>query len=244
VDVYGNYNNNHIYSKRHKMIINATTNKPISIVSSDYVLVENEKVFNPLFRILQDYNGSVRNIINTGNKFIVSLLFKDYSFEVEKDDRIAAGVSVINSYDGSTKIKGLVDAVRIICVNGLIAPMFQFMNIDQRHYGSFNLDSIGDLLYKSIDQTKLLAHNYREMTEIFIPYEKIEESFRPLFPIQTQPTFDLLLEKDSIKNEQGHYQLWNAYNAGTYVFTHLMPNNITNYNKRISLAKKAHALVN
>ena len=110
-----------------KTLINASTNQPMSVVSSTYRTVSNEEIFNSfLSRVLDsgiDANDAQVNVrfANNGAKTMVDFRFPNETVTPFGDtSQTQLQIVALNSFDGSTRYVTKVGGFRMKCLNGQI----------------------------------------------------------------------------------------------------------------------------
>ena len=107
---------NGIDSKHKFKIINADTGKIISIVSNRYSLIKNIDIHNLISETL---GAKLYKHVTNGSVFHLDYLIEEKTAEIKKGDIVQLMLSVTNSYDGSKKFEISVNAIRLICMNGV-----------------------------------------------------------------------------------------------------------------------------
>lgn len=96
----------------------------INACSKNYHLLTNEELMTPLVkRLTKEYDLDVKVKQYNDSKFYVDFIIKDFPMELQKGDRIFPRIRMNNSYDGSVKYSFNFGFYRLICSNGLTAPV-------------------------------------------------------------------------------------------------------------------------
>ncbi len=202
-----------------KKIINKDTNKIISVVSNDYLLIPNKLIINSV----QDYfGGTIKPIYTASNGgFSVAKLQTERLKEVSVGDTVAAVVSFENSYDGSRALSINVEALRLRCMNGMVSSVNVF-SARTKHIGDKNPQEIVDNMLDSLDKFDgmfdSLVSTFAKMRKVnFTKAVKIEFiKYLSNFPTYVSDLIVQQIIKDDPKT------VWDLYNSITYVCTHLM----------------------
>jgi len=105
-----------------KVIINDSTNEPISVVGDGYKVVTNEQIFDGFTKAIDasgvNTDGATINVLKTptGSRSMVNFLFPSESIKVSGDSSTTAlQISALNSYDGSTRYITKAGGLRMKC---------------------------------------------------------------------------------------------------------------------------------
>lgn len=97
----------------------------VNACSKGYHLISNRELMTPLIEKMEErYKNVDVKIIQFGHcKFYTDFIIKDLEMEVIKGDPIFGKVRMNNSYDGSVKYAFNFGFHRLVCKNGLTAPI-------------------------------------------------------------------------------------------------------------------------
>jgi hypothetical protein len=124
--MYHNHVKNELMPTGRKTLVNGTTGKPLSVMSSSYTVVQNKDIFNQLDRVLAksgiNLDGAYTTVTqaNGGGKVMVEYVFPSTMVDIGNNDTMALKVTAINSFDGSTGFTLSVGAIRFKCLNGVV----------------------------------------------------------------------------------------------------------------------------
>lgn len=186
----------------------------LATVSNDYPIIKHSDIVAKLEDGMGLGNTTIKTILSKdGAQMQRIYTLNDYSVEVRPGDEISPSIRIINSYNGATCIGFYIDAVRLVCTNGMIA-IKQFMSMNYRHFGNrFNLN--------------LFAQNAKKLTKGFDDYSRNWRKW--LTEDVTQERADLLVNymparlRPMIASrypENFDGTKWGLYNAYTASLTH------------------------
>lgn len=199
-----------------KAIFRTDTEFPqyFATVSKKYKIVKHEDIVEKLEEGMNFKNDSIKTILaKNGAQMQRMYTINDYSVPVRKGDSISPVIRITNSYDGLTAVGFHIDAVRLVCSNGMIATR-KFMSMNYKHFGSvFNLEIFSENAKKLLQGFKEYSLNWKRWTEESINEERAKLILQ-YFPKRFQP----LVESRYAGNYDG--TKWGFYNAFTASITH------------------------
>ncbi len=186
-----------------KAIFKANDNKLeyIATVSKRYPVIKHADIVDRIeegMTTLLSKNADVKTIIGyNGARMQRIYTIKSISVEVKPGDEISPSIRVVNSYDGTLAVGFFIDALRLVCTNGLISTR-QFMSMSYRHFGSrFNLNTFAENAKKLISGFKEYSENWRSWTTEYVSDERAElilnympSRFRPAIRSRYDRNFD------------------------------------------------------
>jgi len=186
----------------------------LATVSNDYPIIKHSDIVAKLEDGMGLGNTTIKTILSKdGAQMQRIYTLNDYSVEVRPGDEISPSIRIINSYNGATCIGFYIDAVRLVCTNGMIA-IRQFMSMNYRHFGNrFNLN--------------LFAQNAKKLTKGFDEYSRNWRGW--ITEKVTQDRADLLLNYMPVRlrpmiasrySDNFDGTKWGLYNAYTASLTH------------------------
>lgn len=202
------------------------TGEFISVVSEEYLLVENKLIIDNLlkeFKTLIDFSdikAIQKNVFSSNNYFSFAFDLNYPKLEVKVNDYVGAVLKIENSYDGTSSLRVSMNAKRLVCSNGMTVNKALFSN-KKKHIG--NLKPV-DVVREMMSEVKETGHN---------SFIELNETFKRMNEMQL--TADI---KREFINKVGSYQnyivdavtgkivsespknLWDLYNCVTYVMTH------------------------
>lgn len=188
----------------------------LATVSNDYVTLKHSDIIKKVEEanfILP--STKIKTILsNDGVVMQRSYTMFDRAIEVRPGDAIAPSLRIINSYDGSRSVGFMLDALRLVCTNGMVG-IKQFMHVQYRHFGAgANINTIfGQLMLKAMDSFNDYSDNWAR----WIGYPV--EDFRVELAVNYMPSRIRPLVMDRIsKDFEG--DKWSLYNCFTAAITH------------------------
>ena len=121
--------------------------RPVGVVSSAYGLVTHKKLFGMVDEALRSISSEpVKRadllMSEFGERMHLSLYFPDqFTFDPGDGKPISLRLEVINSVDGSSRLRILLGWFRFVCSNGLVVGVTQ-MDMRQRHVRSIEPNEI------------------------------------------------------------------------------------------------------
>jgi len=186
----------------------------LATVSANYPIHRHSEIVSRIEEGMNFKNTSIKTILSKdGSKMIRSYTLHDFAVEVRQGDSISPMIRIVNSYDGSTAIGFFIDALRLVCTNGMIATR-QFMSMSYKHFGKrFNLNTF--------------AENAKRLTKGFESYSKNWQKWvndpvdddRALTIIKFAPARLQALIISRL-DENFDNTKWGLYNAFTAVLSH------------------------
>jgi len=188
----------------------------LSTVSNSYPIIKHSDIVAKIEEGmgLAHKNISIKTILSKdGAQMQRIYTLSDYSVEIRPGDEVSPSIRIVNSYDGSTSIGFYIDAIRLICMNGMIATK-QFMSMSYRHFGNrFNLNLFAQNAKKLIDGFNEYIHNWGKWTTENVSKERADLLINYM-PARLRP----MIVKRYDENFDG--TKWGLYNAYTAAITH------------------------
>jgi hypothetical protein len=115
----------------------------IGVVSSNYLLVHNQKVKSVVDQIaerspIKDWKQ--RKLFFDGRRFVYALTCDNIAAEVSPGDVVRFGLIAYNSYDGSRALSVGAYAEHLVCSNGMTSDMYFSRFTFRHHQGNINWD--------------------------------------------------------------------------------------------------------
>ena len=133
--------------------------RPVGVVSSAYGLVTHRKLFGMVDEALRSINiEPVKRadllMSEFGERMHLSLYFADHlTFDPGDGNPMSLRMEVINSVDGSSRLRILLGWFRFVCSNGLVVGVTQ-MDMRQRHVRSIEPTEIMRTLPRCLKEAK------------------------------------------------------------------------------------------
>jgi hypothetical protein len=172
----GNYFNgdyNEMIPTGKKTLVNANTGEPISVMSQEYVVVQNEQIFAALDRQIAasglNLTGAYTNVVmqNNGGQVMVQYIFPAHSVDVGNGDTAAFMITAINSFNGTCAFVVYVGAFRGYCRNGQVFGT-GFIAYRKQHCKGLNIDRAADTIRVGIDVFMKEGELWKQMTKRYI----------------------------------------------------------------------------
>jgi hypothetical protein len=136
-------------------LIREDTNQIIKFHGANYSLVPNEEVFGHVDKLIRHQSGLDTNgmkiidkLAYNGGRSYREYIFPEHQVRVTSGDNVPGvgditelRISVINSYDGSSKVKVGVGGFRLVCLNGMTMGE-KFGSFSSQHSKGFDPSSI------------------------------------------------------------------------------------------------------
>ncbi len=114
------------YSHDKVAVVDRDTREVLGIHEDGYSLIKHKDVLDSFMRVVD--TDIVTGKLHFGNNRTMHLYYyppqERYAGEVEAGDIVRFGMRISNSYDGSTALRGQLIAIRLICMNGMLAHEF------------------------------------------------------------------------------------------------------------------------
>jgi hypothetical protein len=195
----------------YKAILDSNDGETISIVTNKYNLVQHKDVFDTVSKI-PGYKIAKAMLYRNGGRMYVDMVSElNPKLEIMKKDDFIIKARVMNSYDGSSKLLVRSSALRVVCTNGMLAPVGRKSFPVKIHKGSVDISHLTGKVEEAITQWDTIAPVLRESMEKVVP-TKLATQYIGNFP---KKYIDNVIagtkKKDSI------YNIWNGF---TYVLSH------------------------
>lgn len=137
-------------------------------VSSEYQLIPNGEALATCRNAIVEAGFSEAEQWGTlfnGRRFQTTLVC-DEGWEAKKDDRIHVGFRIMNSYDGSTKLRIQAMLFRVLCSNGMIST---------KHMNGVEIMHKGNQVKELPDIAAQLSDTFRQMERLIPIFQKLME---------------------------------------------------------------------
>lgn len=135
--------------KKHMAVVNDSTQKIEAVVSDRYCLISHRKAFEPFVNAMRNFGIGIKGKVTTDSgRAYIDVRFDDDRFKVDvadkskmqKGDVINFGFRLCNSYDKTSAFGIETYALRLVCLNGMIAPV-KLKAIREVHVGKISIVS-------------------------------------------------------------------------------------------------------
>ena len=198
----------------------------IAFVGKDYELVKNEDLLIPLHNALKDeYDVGIKAAHNNYSQFEATFTIKDQGFNMGKGDEIFPQVKIQNSYDGRLRLKIKAGFYRLICSNGLTAPVGEERELEGIHTASVTeiIEQYLDFVGEYVKISKSMVEVYKPLLDVKIDELMLEELIGDLtkgtkFPKrQIESAIDIMnFEAEQLKVKPNGWLLYNGLNNIIY----------------------------
>ena len=208
-------------TNKYKAIWNIDKNKLATIATKNYTLVQHKDVSDAFIEALQNLNLDVKGKIQQlDGKMYITAFFKNIDLIEDDATGIMNGIRLINSFDGSTAIRGEVYAQRLVCSNGMKISKF-FTEVKRSHIGTINVKKlIEGFIHNVINQSKQLQAFVSEAMAESVEWDIAKKLFEHIFKKTKKHCRVLLEELQAEYQEKGKLTRWDIYNIVTAYATH------------------------
>lgn len=163
-----------------------------------------------------------REIRCNGSEMRAFYTIESITFDGPDGKPIALRVQITNSYNGRLKVQGIVEALRLICLNGMIG-FGETFNLAQRHSSKLDVKGIVSKLVPELDSAPSAFESLKRLVDVQLNNEQGEFFLRNLSK-ETGPLSGLMARKietawqnPTEDEKDSHNTIWGLYNAGTRV---------------------------
>jgi hypothetical protein len=162
-----------------------------------------------------------RTIICNGSEMRAFYRIDSIQFNGPDGKPIALRVQLTNSYNGRLKVQAIIEALRLICLNGVIG-FGQVFNMAQRHSSKLDVASIVATLAPQLENAPSAFAGLHRLAETALSVEQGEFFLRNLALANSLKFSGLMARRfeEAYRNpaedeKDTHQTLWGLYNAGT-----------------------------
>lgn len=199
-----------------RALFRTDSNTYLATVSSSYPIIKHSDIVKRVEDGMDKYfkDASIKTILSKDGSVMQRMYtLPSVNAEIKKGDIIAPVIRIVNSYDGSTAVSFFVDAIRLVCTNGMTATK-QFMSMQYKHFGNkFNVDVFAKNAKTMISGFSEYTSVWRKWTTLKCSDDKAKVMLNYL-PKRLQP----IVESHFEGNLDG--TAWGWYNACTAGITH------------------------
>ena len=201
-----------------KAIYRDDIKETLGIVSNEYVLIPHSDVAKTTEACLDAKFGAGNyekhyDVIGDGIRAYMYYKFKN-DIVVKKGDSVENGVRIVNSLNGSTRIRGEFYGMRLVCTNGLTIPGWE-IGVARKHLGAIDLEGLEEMLTAFLEK-------YEVFTDLIMEAENIEVTAEEIPAIVAQTKISKKYQEKALEQlkTDPHKTLWDVYNGLTYVISH------------------------
>lgn len=164
-----------------------------------------------------------RTIICDGSEMRAFYRIDSITFNGPDGKPIALRVELTNSYNGRLKVQAAIQALRLICLNGMTG-FGEVFNLAQRHSSKLDVASIVASLVPQLENAPNSFSAFNRLADINLSNEAGEFFLRNLslanrlkFSGLMARRFEEAWRNPTADEKDSHNTLWGIYNAGTRV---------------------------
>lgn len=149
-------------------------------------------------------------------------MFSKHSVRLRNSDLPKVGDSLVeaiitNSHDGRTKLQVGAGLYRLVCSNGLVVPMQELVNINQRHM-NIQMDEVYQITEKFLEISPVIERSVNRMMEKEMSMDEKIDFTTKAIGVRWKNTEDIsTLTLESIVNplrvDDFESTLWNTFNV-------------------------------
>jgi hypothetical protein len=179
------------------------TNHTLGVGSTKYQLVQNRDVYNAILQ-LKDYKIMKAELHRFGRRMVIEVQpTKDLTVELLPKDKFSPMARIFNSYDGTRAVTVESFGMRLVCTNGMIAPVKGSWSSRNIHIGdSIDLNDLSDNITKAINlweksrKTITASSTLKVDSELALFYVGFPQRYRKV-------------AMETLKKEDTVYNVWN-----------------------------------
>jgi hypothetical protein len=222
-------------AEEYKSIVDAVTKQPLSIVSNIYHPIQHRTVYEKTLEE-KEFKIAKALICNKGRTLIIDVIDKvKKEIEILPGDNIVRHVRVFNSYNRKKALSVQSYGMRLVCMNGMIAPgmVDRFRRVHT--FKDIALTDISKYIKIGMEAWQQSARLIEASTKITID---IKETFKELKFHKMFAKKYLKTIQDNLNKKETIYDTWNEV---TRTLTHDAAQNISTEHL-ISLQERANRL--
>lgn len=205
-------------------IVKEQTNEVLGVVSQKYNVVEHMSAFNAGFDAMRKIGGFTLDKLETsenGARMYATFLGQKRTFQVQKGDIVQPMFTMQNSLDGFIKLGFSLGGKRLVCLNGMTAPV-SMMNISVKHTASVEIEEVMEQARASITVfSNDVMPMWEAMTRVNEAPDKMIGIFlkeRAIVPVGiTESVWKTVVNENRAMKD---ISVWDLYNHYTKVITH------------------------
>jgi len=208
----------------------------LGVPTEKYQLISHEDVFNAV-KSLEEYKIVKAELYKWGSTLVIEIEHKDVNsrkIEVLPKDFIIPRVRIFNSYDSSRGLQVQSFGLRIVCSNGMVAPVGTKYVSSNIHLGnSIDLEQLKKNIAKGMNIWNLAKGPIQKANKTKVPSE-VALHYIGRFPKKYQR-----IAMQNLNKQDTVYNIWNEL---TRIVTHDMPK--INTNVRIAHQRRVNQVFN
>lgn len=198
----------------------------IAFVGDSYSLVKNEDLLKPLDAMLsRNFDIEIKSTHSNYSRFSTSFIIKNKGQDIVVGDTIYPMVKIQNSYDGRLRLNIQLGFHRLVCSNGMTAPIGEVKKLNSIHTESVQdtvkkyLEVVEDFLAEAFEHMKLYNPLVEKKIDATVMQETIERVIKGTkFPKrQIETAMDIIEhEAKELKQPLSHWLVYNGLNSVIY----------------------------
>lgn len=202
------------------------TGEVFATVTDRYEILQNETLVSATEALFKDKgmtDWKIKNVVTHGGARMRAIYdFPNIGGQVDGQD-LTFRLKVQNSFDGSLRASFAVGLVRLICSNGLAAPV-NTLNLTRKHTSSLDPSFVGSALDSAVQSFHNALPAFRLMSEMPVSMANghrilLNLADRKVLTERHAESIGRIWEKPTYQKDYKR-NLWNLYNAATEHFTH------------------------
>ena len=204
---------------KQQAVVRTDTNQIISTVGQHYNLLSHGDALNPILDKLKNDGTDVHKRIyttNGGARLFANLYFPNREKQISKSDKYWPGVAIINSLDGTQRYSAEAGIYRLVCTNGMRAPM-SVMSYDLIHSKNSDFEQAYEMIMDILDKTdnftefqNLADTKINSDTHAMSIVDNLLEDKSFKFPKKYRES---VMTNYAKENEQNLWALYNSFNS-------------------------------
>lgn len=244
--------------KNRKALINESSGRVMSVVSSRYRCVTNEESFSSFCRAIDQsgidtHEASVR-VLQTDDrsKAMVDFTFPAHTVQVAPGDSTALQLCALNSFDGTTRYITKAGGLRMKCFNGQILGNI-VGSYSSVHNNGLDVEQGAGQIVKMVQEFNEAKDYWQKMMGQHAGYSRRCKVYKELLGLTGVPDDDLfnhrklnaILAIDQTYEAEMGQNVWMLYNVITDYVTHHKPwGRDKSFHAEKTLRSKVERLIN
>lgn len=203
----------------------------VNVCSKGYELLPNEKIFEPVLEaVSKNFDVELKANSRNSSKFYLDMVIKDKSYKVLTKDIVVPRVRVMNSYDGSLKFSYQFGFFRMVCSNGLMAPIKEKSTLFKSMHTPRIITQVDRLLESTVEFTEHaqeFVEAFKSMADKKLSMEEATQLIDSIVKNTKAPSKrkENMMERLAIESKMGlPISNWLVYNAINYELNHSKSN--------------------
>lgn len=218
------------------------TGEVLGVVTERYEILQNSTLLDGFEKVVaaRNFGNFKRKIVATHNGARIRAIydFPQTGFKLKNGNDITFRLKLQNSFDGSLRASLGVGLFRLICSNGMTAPVGA-VSMTRKHTTGLEPEMVEEAFLRSVDKFHEAAPMFNRMIELEVSQSKgnailLNLEKAKVMSERMREGIQSIWERPSY-NEDGERNLFNLYNATTQHLTHGIEG------KRFELAERVNS---